>query len=734
MSATKYRHLVPFIGLASVSSFVAACGGAAPPSAEPAPTSPAAPLTATKTSVAPALQSAPVEALPTDFDGLSYVLASAAPVDTMNSLCTRAIATADAKFKELVDDAGVGKQEAPGFYALNLWDEAELAIGAAAGPAELLSQAHADAKVREAAKNCAPALDAWQTKLWANADLFAAAKRMEERIGLDAMKGHGAKMVVLPEAKRYVGEILRDFRRGGAALSAADKETLAKLNERITNLELGFQENLSKSRLTLEVMPSALEGLPKDYVASHAPGANGKVSLSTDYPDANPFFQYAKDRNTARALYTQFDNRAADKNVALLEELLGLRQQKAKLLGYATWADYVLEPRMAGKVATVKGFLSDVAAAVAPRVQEEMKDYKAEAKTLGLSNPDKPYLSDRIYLEDRVKQKKYAFDSSVLREYFPVHAVRDGLLAFTSKAFGLRFEPIEAPVWAPGVIPMHVIDANTNEVLGQFYFDLAPRDGKYKHAAVFGLRTTKAIAGKGRLMPMAAIVCNFAPDTASGQGLMRHDEVTTFFHEFGHVLHHILSRASYAHFGGTQVARDFVEAPSQMLEEWAWDEKVLASFAKHVTTGKTLPHDLYKKLVAARAVGRGVTVQRQLFLATLDHVYHTETVTDSTATMNRVFGEMMPFTQTPNSHFQATFGHLMGYDAGYYGYQWALSIAQDMHTRFEGANVMNLKTWREYRERVLERGGSDAPEKLVENFLGRAPNSKAYKAFLLKKP
>ena len=671
-----------------------------------------------------------MELLPINLDAMSYVLASAAPAATMSVLCQRAVATADASLATL--RAWDSSKNMSAEAGLQLWDAAELAISTAAGPAELLSQAHADPAVRAAAKDCAPTLDAWQTKLWADARLFdVASQLLLMSIAMD--RSAGPKQM---EATRYLSEVVRDFKRGGSTLRTADKAALAKLNERITGLELAFQENLSKSRLTLDVMPSALEGLPKDYVASHVAGPSGKVALSTDYPDANPFFQYAKDRTTARELYTQFDNRAADKNVGLLEELLGLRQQKAKLLGYATWADYVLEPRMAGNVSTVKTFLNEVAAAVAPRVADEMADYKKEAKTLGLASADKPFVSDRSYLEDRVKQKKFAFDSTQLREYFPVHAVRDGLLAFSSKVFGLRYEPLapsEAPVWASGVIPMRVVDAKTNEVLGQFYFDLNPRDGKYKHAAVFGLRTTKALP-EGRLMPMAAIVCNFAPDTATSQGLMRHDEVTTFFHEFGHVLHHILSRAGYAHFGGTQVARDFVEAPSQMLEEWAWDEQVLASFAKHVTTGNVLPHDLYKKLVAARAVGRGVTVQRQLFLATLDHVYHTEAVTDSTATLNRVFAERMPFTQVQGSHFQATFGHLMGYDAGYYGYQWALSIAQDMHTRFERKNAMDLKVWSEYRTRVLERGGSDAPEKLVQDFLGRAPSSKAYKAFLLKRP
>jgi thimet oligopeptidase len=278
---------------------------------------------------------------------------------------------------------------------------------------------------------------------------------------------------------------------------------------------------------------------------------------------------------------------------------------------------------------------------------------------------------------------------------------------------------------------MDVLDAE-GKVLGRFYFDLYPRPGKYKHAAVFSIRDTKKMGDGKRLLPIAAIECNFPRPGGDGPALMSHQDATTFFHEFGHVLHHLLSRTDTVTFSGTSVARDFVEAPSQMLEEWAWDRSTLALFARHYKTDAPLPDALHAKMLRARGFGRALATQRQLFLAALDQTYHTRKPPfDTTPVLAEIQSKYTPFKYVEGTHFQGTFGHLVGYDAGYYGYQWALSIARDLFTRFSAAGLLDPKTAADYRSRVLERGGSADADDLVRDFLGRPRSDAAYKDFLV---
>ena len=277
---------------------------------------------------------------------------------------------------------------------------------------------------------------------------------------------------------------------------------------------------------------------------------------------------------------------------------------------------------------------------------------------------------------------------------------------------------------------MEIVAAD-GKVIGRFYFDLHPREGKYKHAAVFGIRSSKTMADGSRQMPIAAIVCNFPKGSEASPALMSHQDAVTFFHEFGHVLHHLLTTSELASFAGTNVAGDFVEAPSQMFEEWAWSKDTLALFAKHYKTNEPIPDALYKSMIKARGFGRAVSTQRQLFLAALDQEYHTRAPGfDSTKVLQEVHDAYTPFKYLEGTHFQATFGHLIGYDAGYYGYQWALSLARDLFTRFQKEGMLNEKTAKAYRDAVLSPGGSDDEGKLVERFLGRKSTDAAYKSYL----
>ena len=637
-------------------------------------------------------------------------------------LCEESLARATATLDEIRALDGASDDALTWDATLGKLDRAKLALRNAGDFPALMAVSHPDDGVREKAKQCEPKIDKLDTALWLDPKLARVVKR------------YAAKKESLGTARaRLLERTLRDFRRNGLDLDDKGQKRLREINEELTKLGLEFDSNLAESHLTVEATPDRLEGLPKEWLASHPPNERGKVVLTTDYPDYFPVLTYAKDRKLALELYKQFENRAADKNIPVLDKILALRSEKAKLLGYATWADYVLEPRMAKDPKTVASFLESLRKHLGKKGQAELAEFKAAHVKLGGKATDDIPPSDRLYLEDQVRKAKYGLDSKEVSKYFEVRRVKDGLLDITSKLFGIRYRPAaDAPTWHPDVEAVEVTDAG-GKLIGRFYFDLHPREGKYKHAAVFSIRDTAKMPDGSRLMPIAAIECNFPKPGGAAPALMSHQDAVTFFHEFGHVLHHLLSESELSSFAGTSVARDFVESPSQMLEEWAWHKDTLALFARHHDTNAPLPASLHAAMLRSRGFGRAIATQRQLYLAALDQAYHTRPVPfDTTKVLAEIHDAYTPFKYVEGTHFQASFGHLIGYDAGYYGYQWALSIAQDLFTRFKKEGLMNPKTAADYRANILAPGDSDEAAKLVERFLGRPPSDAAYKAFLLE--
>jgi len=637
-------------------------------------------------------------------------------------LCDGSLARATAILDEIRALDGKAPAELTWETTLGRLDQAKVALRNAGDFPALLAVAHPDASVREQGKACEPKIDKLETSLWLDARLAR------------VVKGYAGKKEALPGPRaRLLAHVLRDFRRNGLELDEKGQARLRQINEELTKLGQDFDENLAASKLTVDATPGQLEGLPKEWLAARQPKADGKVTLSTDYPDYFPVLTYAKDRKLALELYKQFENRAADKNVAVLDRILALRSEKATLLGYATWADYVIEPRMAKDARTVATFLEGLRGHMAKKGETEMSEFRAMRAKLGVAKASDPMPpSERLYLEDQVRRAKYGLDSKEVSQYFEVRRVKEGLLTITSRLFGISYRPAQAPTWHPDVEPMEVL-AGDGKLLGRFYFDLHPREGKYNHAAVFSVRDTVKLPDGSRLVPMAAIECNFPKPSAGAPALMSHQDVVTFFHEFGHVLHHVLSESELSRFAGSSVARDFVESPSQMLEEWAWAKETLDMFAVHHETGKPLPATLHAAMLRSRGFGRGIGTQRQLFLAALDQRYHTRKPPfDTTKVLEETHDSYTPFRYVEGTHFQASFGHLIGYDAGYYGYQWALSIAQDLFTRFKKEGLMNTRTAADYRAAILAPGGSDEEARLVERFLGRPPSDAAYKKFLLE--
>lgn len=598
------------------------------------------------------------------------------------------------------------------------FDSLAFALQEASGVQELMGLCHPEETVRKAALACEPRVDAFVSDLY-----------MDDAIA-DVLKRAAHELGELPNPRgRFVKKILERYRRNGLDLPAERRGRLKILNEQLTELGQSFQKNLADSKSVLEVEASSLEGLPPSYVANHAPQANGKIRISTDTPDYVPFMRYAKDRQAACELYRLYNNRAKDKNLDILEKLLALRNEKADMLGYATWADYALEPLMAKTAAKVDAFIGRLHLGLATQRDAEYREFLDEAKSQGWADTNNGIsVADAAFLKDAIKRRKFDLDTQALSEYFEVGAVQDGIMRIASDLYGIVFTPDGSPAWHEDV-KVFMVSEIGGEPLGRVYFDLFPRDGKYKHAAVFTLRHTKRNE-TGRLLPSAAMVCNF-PKPGVSPALLDHDQVTTFFHEFGHLLHDVMSKSELASFSGTNVARDFVEVPSQLFEEWAWNRATLDMFARHHKTGAVIPDGIYRSLVASRTFGEAIFTDRQLYLAKLDQEYHTRRPGfDTTEVMAGLHAEFSPFVQVPDTHFQATFGHLVGYDATYYGYQWALSLAFDVRTRFMENWLMDKPTAAAYRQTILEPGGGEDENEMVRRFLGREPNERAYLEYL----
>lgn len=597
-------------------------------------------------------------------------------------------------------------------------DAIVLELSIANGFPGLMSLGHPDKDVREAAKACEPKVEKFHTDMMLDAEFAAVIKRYAAKgEKLEGTRG------------RLLRELLRDFRRNGLDLPPDKQARLREINEQLTKLQQDFTSNISDAVDSVKVKPSQLRGLPEAFIEQHKPGEDGLVTLTTNYPDYFPVITYCEDRTVARDLTRKFDNRAADKNLQILNQVLTLRNEKAKLLGYETWADYAIEPRMAKSAKTVREFLDRLSKELQVPARKEYLQFAAEYRRLGHRPGKRIPNYERLYVGQKLRERNYGFDSKELSKYFEVGAVTQGLLRIVEKLYGVEFVTVEdTPRWHPDVIALNVVD--DGKPVGRIYLDLHPREGKYKHAAMFEIRPGKALPDGGYLTPMAALMCNF-PKPGEAPALMTHNEVTTFFHEFGHVLHHVLTRQPLATYAGTNTARDFVETPSQMFEEWAFRREILDMFAKHHETGKPIPDELYKALIRSRAFGRALHTERQVSLAALDFAYHTQPVPmDSDKVFTEVMDERQRFAYLPETHFQATFGHLMGYDAGYYSYQWALVIAQDVLTRFKSDGFLDEKAATDWRRMVLEQGAGEDENKLVERFLGRPHNLDAYSKFL----
>ena len=590
---------------------------------------------------------------------------------------------------------------------LRPYNEIGIELSSTASECSLMSEVHPDPEVRAAADTIVQELSAFTTRLG------------QERPLYDALGALDPKRLA-PVPARVVDLARRDMRRAGVALADADKDRVRTVRAELVKVEQDFAKNIRDNVLEVALDPGQLAGLPPDYVRAHPADANGKVHVTTNYPDLIPFMTYASDEPSRKALATVNGQRAVPENVRLLEQMLAKRAELATLLGFANWAEYASEDKMTGSAGAIREFIDRALAACTESAAAEYTELVAEKGTEPIGTWDTQYLLERV------KARKYSYDGRELRPYFEYRAVRQAILDLNSELFGLEFVPVQRALWHPSVETFAVkVDGRE---MGFISLDMHPREGKFKHAACFTL-----VPGfKGRAKPHGVLVCNFPdPNAQQGPALMQHSEVVTYFHEFGHLVHGIVS-------GEIEWARvrrpsewDFIEAPSQFLEEWIYDYDVLRRFAKHVETGAVIPEALVRKLREARDFGRGTHVQRQLMLSAISLRLHDRDPhgLDTTKVVFDTLKELSPFVMPEGTAMQASFGHLEGYTSNYYTYMWSLVIAKDMHSKFTNG-LMDLTQAKRYRDLVLAPGGTKPAAELVSDFLGRPYGFDAFKEWL----
>lgn len=531
-----------------------------------------------------------------------------------------------------------------------------------------------------------------------------------------------------PVQAKLVKEMLIGFKNSGMDLNDADLEKFKALNKEKAEYIIKFDKNIQEYKDPLSVTQEQLRGLGEDYIKKLSKTDDGKYLVTLDYPDYVPFMQNADDEQARKELEFKFNRRGGQENVELLEKTLTLRREIARFLGYKNHAELRLEDRMAKTPKTVMAFLKDLQKKLKPLGKKEDKEMIAYKNSKTGKNSRTLYSWESGYWSNKFRKENLELDSEKIKEYFPSQVVIDGMLDLFGGVFGITFESVDIPVWHPDVKAFKIKDKASGELVAYFYMDLYPREGKYKHAACFGLVEGEEKQDGTYQNPFVAIVANLNKPSGDTPSLLKHSEVETLFHEFGHVLHNALTKAKYSAFSGTSVSWDFVEAPSQMLERWAWDPQVLKKISRHYQTGESLPDDLIKRMIAAKNFGAGGMYLRQDFFAQYDMTLHTaDTTPDTTKLYFELTKKIRGLPLTKGTIPQASFGHIMGgYDAGYYGYLWSEVIAEDFFGEFKKNGIFNPETGLKFRREILEKGGTLDEEKMVENFLGRPADNKPF--------
>jgi thimet oligopeptidase len=596
-------------------------------------------------------------------------------------------------------------------------DDVTYEASLAANRATIIKETSTNPAMRTGAENAVKAFEDWAVGVDYREDVYKAIKAFAD-----------THPKLSGEDEKLLKETVRDYRRAGLDLPPDKRKEVEELRKELSKLGTDFDTNIVKANAPVMFSKADLEGLPESFFAS--PGIKTSDDVYTVMANVtwqfNTVEENAKKEGTRKQLYLVRETLAKDKNVPLLNQMLSLRNEIALRLGYKSWDDYQTEVKMAKTGMNAEKYINDLVTGIQPKFDSEIAELQ-KLKAAETNDPNaKIMVWDWRYYSNQLNKQKYAVDKEALRVYFPFQKVLDGMFNIYQSIFGLKFEKIVAPYkWIDDLQLYLVTDSATGEPLGMFYLDMFPREGKFNHFAQFDIISGKLLPNGKYQRPTVALLCNFPPATGDAPSLMTHQDVETLFHEFGHALHSIVTRAKYGRFAGTHVPGDFVEAPSQMLQNWVWDKKVLDTFAAdYRDPSKKIPADIIKKLNDTKLANAGVLYRRQFAFASLDLALHDphpeEMPYDSVAISNPIL-EKVFLPIDPSTTFVSYFGHLNGYDAGYYGYAWADAIAADMATVFEKARegYLDKQAGMKLRREIYEPGDSRDINESIEKFLGR---------------
>jgi thimet oligopeptidase len=608
--------------------------------------------------------------------------------------------------------AGLKASQSPrdAMATLQAFDTALLVGSDAINRAGLAEQVHPSKPFRDAAQVCEQEGSRVLTDISLDKDMY------NVLASLDGSKLDAA-------GTYFFKTTLRDYHRAGVDRDDATREKIRNLQDQLVKIGQQFDENIAADVRKLQVNASDLDGLPEDFKRSHPPDASGKVTLATDNTDYFPFMDYSSSEPARKAFYVLYRQRAYPKNIDILAQLMQKRYELANVLGYPDWAAYVTEDKMVATEQNAADFIEKITVAAQPGSKKDYQELLAYKKH---EDPKADSVNpwDVAYLLRGAKIEKFGYDAQVMRPYFEYSRVLQGILDITSQMYGITYKPVgDAKVWHPEVTVYDVFDKGNR--IGRIYFDMFPRENKYKHYATFTLATGK----QGFRLPEYVLVCNF-PRATGEPGLMERDDVIVFFHEYGHLIHGIMRGNTKWATGDLE--NDFIEAPSQMFEEWPKDPAILKLFARNYKTNEPLPPDLAEKARAADDFDRALDVRTQMFYASisLDFYNRNPQGLDQDKLVAELQTRYTPFKFVEGTHMQTAFGHLNGYSAVYYTYMWSLVIAKDMFTEFKKDGLLNREVAAKYRADILGASGTKPAAELVRDFLGRPYSFDAYANWL----